>query len=224
MDELENIRKRYEARKKSEHVQTSGSKYFEHYHRTEKEKAFTKILKRKFGNDFSQITLMEIGAGTGKNLHHFLNLGFCPENIWANELLEDRFQILQSDFRGIHCEPGDASTLPYENKFDIVLQSTVFTSILDHSFKKKLADKLLEMTKPGGFILWYDFVFNNPNNKNVKGIPKKEIKELFPNAKSIEFKKVTLAPPIGRRVKKMYNLANGLFPFLRTHVIATITK
>jgi len=224
MGELENIKERYKARKDLIYKQSSGGEYFERYHRNEKERVFAKILKRKFGNDFSQLTFMEIGAGTGKNLHFFLQQGFRPENIWANELLEDRFEILQSDFPHIHCEPGDASALPYEKKFDIVLQSTVFTSILDDTFKKKLAIKLLTMTKPGGFILWYDFVYNNPNNKDVKGIPKKEIKTLFPNTTSIEFRKVTLAPPIGRQVKKLYNLANGLFPFLRTHVIATITK
>jgi hypothetical protein len=31
------------------------------------------------------------------------------------------------------------------------------------------------MVKPGGIILWHDFVYNNPGNKDLKGSPKKEI-------------------------------------------------
>lgn len=80
------------------------------------------------------------------------------------------------------------------------------------------------MAKENGLILWYDFKYNNPSNKDVKGVNKREIKELFPDAKKIIFHNVTLAPPIGRRVGKFYNLVNLLFPFLRTHIIAEIYK
>jgi hypothetical protein len=73
-------------------------------------------------------------------------------------------------------------------------------------------------------MIWYDFKYNNPNNLDVKGVGKTEIKKFFPKAKKIIFHNVTLAPPIGRRVGKMYNLINFLFPFLRTHVIAEIYK
>jgi hypothetical protein len=83
---------------------------------------------------------------------------------------------------------------------------------------------MFAMTKKDGLILWYDFKYNNPKNKDVKGIGKNKIRELFKQAKTIEFHNVTLAPPIGRKVKRFYNLVNFLFPFLRTHVIAVIKK
>ena len=79
-----------------------------------------------------------------------------------------------------------------------------------------------EMKSEKGIILWYDFVYDNPFNKDVKGINKKEIKSLFPMASKYIFYKTTLAPPIGRRIKKFYNFFNILFPFLRTHTIAVI--
>ena len=90
--------------------------------------------------------------------------------------------------------------------------------------KKKFAKKMLDLTKPNGIVLWYDFIDNNPNNKDVKGVSKKEIKQLFSAASKIHFYAVTLASPIGRRVGKLYTIINNLFPFFRSHVIAIIEK
>jgi ubiquinone/menaquinone biosynthesis C-methylase UbiE len=177
-----------------------------------------------FGVDLSAIKLIEIGAGTGDNIFFLARRGIKWENIWANELLQDRFEILKERFPESHLLEGDASKLEFKEKFDIVFQSTVFTSVLDSPLKQKLADKMMEMLNPGGIILWYDFMYDNPRNKHVKGIQKSEIRKLFRQAKDIDFYKVTLAPPISRRFYRLYHLINTLFPFLRTHVIAVIKK
>ncbi len=224
MSEIDEIKKRYETRKNRIEPASDNVFYFSWYMQAERELLFAELLRKKFGNNWSDLKIMEIGAGTGDNLYFFARYGFALGNIWANELLANRFSKLQKNFPGINLDMGDASKLNYKNEFDIVFQSTVFTSILDADFKKKLAAKMFEMTKKGGLILWYDFKYDNPKNKDVKGIGKKEIRSLFPGAKQIRFYKVTLAPPIGRRIKRLYNLVNVLFPFLRTHVIAIINK
>ena len=150
--------------------------------------------------------------------------GFAWDNIYANELLDDRVEILVKNLPNSNIYSGDALKLEFKNYFDVVFQSTVFTSILDFDFKQKLANKMFDMAKDDGLILWYDFKYNNPNNPDVKGVDKSEIKRLFSNSKKIIFHNVTLAPPIGRKVGKFYNLFNALFPFLRTHIIAEIHK
>lgn len=183
---------------------------------------FEQIITSQFKN-INNIKFIEIGAGAGSNIPFFMSLGIKDENIFANELVEDRSKELMTNFPNIHIVPGDALQLNMGNTFDIVLQSTVFTSILDSDFKKKLAENLLTMVKPGGIVLWYDFMFDNPKNKSVKGINKKEIKTLFSDSKKIDFYKVTLAPPIGRRFQKLYSFLNS-FSFLRTHVVAVIHK
>ena len=45
---------------------------------------------------------------------------------------------------------------------------------------------------------WYDF-WLNPTNPQTRGIRPAEIRRLFPNCR-YEFHKITLAPPIARRV------------------------
>lgn len=122
---------------------------------------------------------------------------------------------------------GDASTLELpDHSFDVVYQSTVFTSILDDEFQMKLAARMWSLAKPGGGVLWYDFIYNNPANPDVRGVPVAKVQSLFPDGE-IDCWRLTLAPPISRRVTrlhpKLYTLFNAV-PFLRTHVLCWIKK
>ncbi len=223
MNETERIKQHYQERKNSAAVEKAGSYtlYIDQVI-SERENIYAKFISSRY-KDLSKVQFLEMGAGAGANLPFFSKLGIKNEHIYANELQEDRALELKTNFPEVTTLLGDALQLKYENKFDIAFQSTVFTSILDTAFKKKLADKMWDMTKPGGIILWYDFTFDNPNNKSVKGIKKDEIKRLFNRSTKIEFAKVTLAPPIGRRFQNLYGFLN-LFSFLRTHIIAVIHK
>jgi len=100
----------------------------------------------------------------------------------------------------------------------------VFSSILDYSVKEKLARKSYSMLIDGGCFIWYDFKYDNPFNADVKGISKSEVRRLFTDAVRIDFTNVTLAPPISRKIPKLYALVNFLFPFLRTHFVAVVHK
>lgn len=77
------------------------------------------------------------------------------------------------------------------------------------------------MTKHNGIIIFYDFKYNIPRNKDVRGVTKKEIKHPLKNHK-IDFYNVTLTPPIARRISPFYCIINSLSPFLRTHMISVI--
>jgi len=82
------------------------------------------------------------------------------------------------------------------------------------------------LTKPGGGVLWYDFVYNNPRNPDVRSVPLHRIRALFPVGKIYPWK-LTLAPPLSRRVTRLhpalYHVFN-LLPSLRTHLLCWIRK
>lgn len=189
----------------------------------EREARYARIL-RQLGPP-ATLRLMEIGAGTGGNIPFFLRLGLVPGQVHANELLPDRVEALRLAQPGITVHPGNALDIPaaLDGTFDVVFQSTVFTSILDAGFKVLLARRMWALTKPGGIILWYDFVYDNPANPDVKGVGIREIRSLFPHASPMHFHRVTLAPPLGRRVGRLYPLFNAI-PLLRTHVVAEIGR
>jgi len=215
--EVEEIKSRYLRRNKSNF---NDMYYF--YSSSERELKYLQVLKNYF-KSFEHLKLMEIGAGIGGNLLTLKRHGFKWENLYANELLEDSLETLKYNLPNSSVLPGNATDLEFKGAFDVTFHSMVFTSILDDGFKELLAKKMYGMTKKGGMVLWYDFKYNNPKNSDVKGIGKKEILRLFPQAKKVVFHSVTLAPPIGRRVGSYYSFFN-LFPFLRTHIIAEIYK
>ncbi len=227
-DEIDQIKERYDRRKEISGDLYNPIKNDVIFRKQEFERNLIRILRNNLSYNIQNLNLLEIGCGYGINLLKFLELGFKPENLIGNELLKERVvqarKILPPDIKIIE---GDALQLKFEpGTFDIVFQSTVFTSILNEEFKQNLAKKIMNMVKPGGGILWYDFIYSNPNNPDVKGISKKEIKKLFPGAK-VHFKKITLAPPLGRAAVKinpsLYHLFN-VFTFLRTHLLCWIQK
>lgn len=93
---------------------------------------------------------------------------------------------------------GNAAELPYRDRsFDVVVQLTVFTSLLDRGFQEQVAREMVRVLKRAGWILWYDFRVNNPWNPDVRGVPRRRVKELFPGMASA-FYPVTLGPPLAR--------------------------
>jgi ubiquinone/menaquinone biosynthesis C-methylase UbiE len=226
MDEIEKIKIRYRYRRTKEPLYSPllPSVYMAGQ---EKERALIKWI-RTCGIDTSSKKILEIGCGTGGNLLQFIHLGFLPENLIGNELIDERVKVAATKLpTGVNLYPGDACNISFpENYVDIVYQSTVFTSILSDDFQKKLAEKMWGLIKPGGGVLWYDFIYNNPANSDVRGIKISKIKELFPEGK-YKIWKITLAPPINRTITKFhpsfYHLFN-FFPILRTHVLCWINK
>jgi SAM-dependent methyltransferase len=175
----------------------------------------------------SEKRVVEVGCGSGDNLLQLIRLGAAPENMIANELLADRLDCARRRLpSAVTVIGGDASTLEIETgTIDIALQFTVFTSILDERVRSELASQMWRWIRPGGAIVWYDFSVNNPNNEDVRRVTRKEIRALFPHGEC-NLARVTLAPPIARRVarrKFAYDSLSMVRP-LRTHVMGVIRK
>ena len=144
-------------------------------------------------------TILDVGCGSGGWLRYFVKWGARPANIRGIDLLLERViqaQELSPPGMRLHC--ASAADLPFGSEsFDIVFQSTVFTSILDANLKQRAAAEMLRVVKPDGVILWYDYHVNNPWNKDVRGIKRKEIDHLFPDCR-IALERVTLIPQVAR--------------------------
>ena len=193
----------------------------------ERQRVMLRLFARLGLANFANTRLVEVGCGTGSNLLEFLRLDFRPENLMGIELLEDRATKAGKVLPAGMVRLGDAAAadIPPSSQ-DIVFQATVFSSLLDDAFQHELAARMWDWVKPGGGVLWYDFVYNNPNNPDVRGVPVRRIRELFPHGE-VTVKRVTLAPPIARRVCRihpgLYSVFNAL-PFLRTHVLCWVRK
>lgn len=196
--------------------------------RQERERTLIGLLRRHLCKPLRDLDLLEVGCGSGDNLLELLRLGADPARLVGSELLPERVAAARARLPAasvVHA--GDATALPFDAAcFDLVLQVTVFSSLLDDAFQQRLADRMWHWLRPGGAVLWYDFTWDNPRNRHVRGVPMARVRALFPQA-TIEARRVTLAPPIGRRVAALHPAlwrAFNLLPLLRTHRLAWIGK
>ena len=192
-----------------------------------RQREIRRILASAYPDGLEKVSLLEVGCGNGQWLAEFQTFGFMPENLAGIELDGKRAEFAKRRIQGADIRHGNASQLPWPDKsFDIVFQSTMFTSILSSAVQREIADEMKRVCKDGGIILWYDFKYNNPKNPNVRGVGKKRIQELF-YPLTCEFHSVTLAPPIARPLASFPTLTGIIetaCPFLRTHIIADIRK
>jgi len=194
----------------------------------ERQRAMIRLFARIGLTELNCVELVEVGSGDGGNLLELLRMGCAPDRLSGIELLPERHAAARARLpTSVRLSLGDAVVASVEEaSCDIVLASTVFSSLLDNTFQQRLADTMWRWVKPGGGVLWYDFTVDNPRNADVRGVPLKRIRALFPNGR-VQAQRVTLAPPIARRVTavhpSLYTLFNTV-PLLRTHVLAWIAK
>jgi SAM-dependent methyltransferase len=187
-----------------------------------------RMLRRFQRTNLEAEKVLDVGCGRGYWLRQLIQWGAKPENLFGVDLMEDRIRdgnnLCPPDVT-LRCE--DASKLAFDSgTFSLILQFTVFTSILDGEMKKKVAAEMSRLLKPGGAVLWYDYFVSNPSNLNVCGVTRREIAKLFPGF-SISLKRTTLAPPLARVVGPVspfvYHLLSSLKP-LRTHYLGFLQK
>jgi SAM-dependent methyltransferase len=228
-NEVDEVRKRYDRRRSNSidwRYNLLNPAVWQMVH--ERQRALLRLLHSLGWQDLSQKCLLEVGCGNGSNLLEMLRFGFDPRNLQGVELLEDRYaearRMLPTE---LQLNLGDACEAKIQpGSQDIVLQSTVFSSLLDDVFQQRLADAMWRWVKPGGGVLWYDFTINNPHNADVRGVPLQRVRSLFPEGR-VQAQRVTLAPPAARQIVRvhpsLYHLLNAV-PLLRTHVLAWIEK
>jgi len=194
----------------------------------EREQYFLKLLAYHGCAELKDKKILEIGCGNGDLLRDFIKWGARPENLIGIELIAERVaEAIQLCPKGVSIQKGNAADLQISDQsFDLVLQSTVFTSVLDSNTKKRIASEMLRVLKRNGLILWYDYHMNNPKNSDVRGVKIREIRRLFPDC-DIRLQRITLAPPIARLLAPYswllcYFLSR--IPWLCSHYIGVIRK
>jgi SAM-dependent methyltransferase len=191
------------------------------------ERRMLRALRRAGRTSLHDARILEVGCGTGQWLRQLVAWGAQPANLAGVDLLERRID----DARrlcpaGVTLHAGSAGALAHDDaSFDVVLQVTLFTSVLDAAERARIAREMVRVTRPGGTILWYDFHVNNPRNPDVRGVGAAEVRALFPGC-AVRLERITLAPPIARRVVPRSWLAAALLarvPLLCSHLLGVIT-
>ena len=193
-----------------------------------RERRVLDILRRCGVRDLGHMRIFEVGCGHGQWLADFIKWGAVPSNLAGIDLLADRLAAARTRLpSSVTLYLGSATELPIETEsFDIVVQSTVFSSILDENVRRQAAGELLRVLNPNGFLVWYDLFVSNPRNPDVRGVSLRELRRLFASC-SVDVRRATLAPPVTRtcaRISWLLCELLELLPLLRTHYLGVIRK
>lgn len=188
---------------------------------------------------FGSRSILEVGCGSGQWLVEFESMGAQRARLAGLDLDASRLETAGARLserrdptgriisEGADLRAGNAADLPWrDGSFDIVFQSTLFTSVLDRQTKRDIAAEMVRVLRPDGVILWYDFLYDNPRNSDVKGIRRREIERLFPDFDA-SLRRVTLAPPLSRMLAPRSRiLATALerLRFLNTHYLGVLRR
>ncbi len=194
----------------------------------ERQRTLRQLLLRAGLRDLSRTRLLEVGCGSGGNLLELLRFGFASHHLTGIELLPQRLAQARAVLPDrLQLIGGDAlrADVPAASQ-DIVYAATVFSSLLDDDFQQQLAHAMWRWLRPGGAVLWYDFSVDNPRNADVRGVPLRRVRALFPEGR-VQHRRITLAPPVARAVCAVHPAlyaALNLLPPLRTHLMAWVAK
>lgn len=234
MDEITRIRQEYQRRERCIPADFySVSRPANLFAEQQLHRWLLRVLAREGLLPLAGKRILDVGCGEGQRLVDLVHWGAAPSDLAGIDLLEQRVARATRRFHGgggpdsPDLRVGDAAHLPWADAtFDVIIQTTVFTSIVDAGLKAAAAAEILRVLKPGGVVIWYDFLFNNPRNPHVRGIGAREIRALFAGCR-VWLTRITLAPPLARRLVPLSwigALVLERLSILNTHYLGAIRK
>jgi SAM-dependent methyltransferase len=169
------------------------------------------MLRRAGLWPLDRLDVLEIGCGDGSNLALLLSRGADPHRLHGVDLIPEQVAVARKRLPRVDFRVADARTFSLgECSVDLILVHTVFSSILDDAVIEAIVFRIREMLRPDGAVLWYDYFLKNPWNPHTRAMTKFEIRCFFRGFR-IELRRITLVPPLARRLGPLTPL---LYPAL----------
>jgi ubiquinone/menaquinone biosynthesis C-methylase UbiE len=173
----------------------------------------------------STLRVLDIGCGDGGDLAFFAEHGFEPRLIAGVDLLPEALALAREHLPEATFQEGNAARLPFDDGgFDVVLQTTVLSSIIDPDVRKAVALEAARVLRPGGLIVSYDMRSDTSGNEHLVAIDRRELERLFGEIGQMELSPLTLSLRIASRVPRQVGALLDRLPMLRSHYLVAVRK
>ena len=190
-----------------------------------RERVLLRTLRELGMQSLAGVRLLDVGCAAGEWLRRFEDYGARGEDLFGVELQAAFLRDARRRSAGLQVVQADGARLPFATaSFDLVHQATMMTLVPDRSVRRRIAAEMVRVARPGGHILWFDMRYSNPRNPDMRGIGRRELRELFPGCR-IRLRSVSLLPYLARRVAPWSFTACSLLEHLRPlriHYLAAI--
>ncbi len=193
----------------------------------ERQAALEELLRRNGFLPLSGRRILDVGCADASQLARLREWGALSADLTGVDLLPDRVAAAQRAHPEFNITCCNAEKLPFDDEsFDLVVCFVVLSSVLNDGVRRNIAAEIRRVLRSGGAVLWYDFRYRNPYNRNVRPVTGVELERLFPSYRKA-LKTVTVLPPLARRLGRLaatlYPLLRRL-PLLRTHILGLLIK
>ena len=232
-EELARIRAEYERRRREVPREHWKVRLFV---RQMRERLLLAELSRAGALPLRERRILDVGCGSGQWLADFQTWGASRRRLTGIELdpqavVHARARLAPSGAGPAAGEAdiheGAAGEMPWpDGSFDVVLQATMLSSILDQDMRRQVAAEMMRVLAPGGVILSYDMRIENPRNPQVRALPRQELEDLFAGMR-VRARRVTLALPLSRRLVPVSWFAAEMLErvsLLNTQLLAVIER
>lgn len=164
-------------------------------------------------------TVVDLGCGTGE----LAAVGSRLAGRWIGvDIREDAVAEARAAHPGVEFLTASADALPLEDaSVDVVVARVLFSSLPSEALEHAVATEIRRLLRPGGRLVWLDIRYSNPTNREVHGLGRQRIGELF-SGWSAHLEPAGLLPPIARRLGPTTALTYPLLaavPLLRSHLL-----
>jgi SAM-dependent methyltransferase/GT2 family glycosyltransferase len=170
--------------------------------------------------------VLDLGCGTGE-LAESARAGGIGVTWTGVDLREEMVRQAAAAYPWATFVEASADALPFaDGSFDVVIASTLFSSLPSPALEHAAAAEVTRILRPGGWMVWYDLRYDNPRNPAVHGLSEERLRRLFPGWDA-ELTPMTLLPPLARRLgpatSLLYPLLDALPP-LRSHLVGRLRR
>jgi len=172
-------------------------------------------------------TVVDLGCGDGALGVLLDEAGRRPSRLLGLDILEHRLDEARRRVAWAEFVLASADEIPVpDGTASAVVAMTLFSSLTDEWFRRRVAAEIRRVIAPGGRLVVYDLRYPSPSNSNVRPISTATIRELFPGW-VLTARTLTLLPPLARSRlaagQRRYRVLHSL-PLLRSHVGMVVVK
>jgi SAM-dependent methyltransferase len=165
--------------------------------------------------------VLDAGCGTGWWLGRLAREGLEPARLAGVDLLPERVRAAREHVPGARIVQGDLRRLPLtDGSCGAVLLFTVLSAMGSRADVRAALGEVRRVLAPGGVVaVWEPRVLTANRHTRLVGLG--ELREGLDGELTV--RSLTLAPPLARRVGRMYGVLAGV-PLLRTHRLVLVRR